>query len=149
MRRSDAAVVLFTLTPQAEGARKPLGLRRQKRTALFTTLVEHIAAISAGVPHADLIVASESSVDLPVGAHQLRQRGADFGDSLRLAVEDTFALGYQRVVVIGNDAPEISEAYLSSALEMLTAGSRTAVLGPASDGGYNLLGLTRPECAIF
>jgi hypothetical protein len=62
-----------------------------------------------------------------------------------LAVEDAFALGYERVVVIGNDAPEICKSYLQTAFERLDGrGSRAAVLGPARDGGYALLGLTQP-----
>jgi hypothetical protein len=73
----------------------------------------------------------------------LPQRGTNFGESLRLAVEDAFSMGYERVVVIGNDAPEISRSYLLKAFRRLEeGGKRAAVLGPARDGGYTLIGLT-------
>jgi hypothetical protein len=62
-----------------------------------------------------------------------------------LALEDAFSRGYENVVVIGNDAPEISRSYLETAFERLeSTGSQAAVLGPAHDGGYALLGLNRP-----
>jgi glycosyltransferase A (GT-A) superfamily protein (DUF2064 family) len=64
---------------------------------------------------------------------------------LRLAVEDVFSMGYERVVVIGNDAPDISRSYLLEAFRQLEdGGGRAAVLGPARDGGYALIGLSRP-----
>ncbi len=78
------------------------------------------------------------------------QRGSGFGESLRLALEDAFSSGYQNVVVIGNDAPEISRSYLEAAFASLeSTGPQAAVMGPASDGGYALLGLNRPCPAAF
>ena len=150
MRRSSSSVVLFTLTPEAEAVRKPLGLHgSQRATALFATLIEHVQTVCTGLSGADLLVASEAPVDLPPGAQWLRQRGRDFGESLRLAVEEAFARGYRRVVVIGNDAPEISQDYVKTALDELSRGERKAVVGPATDGGYNLIGLTEPCIAAF
>jgi hypothetical protein len=86
---------------------------------------------------------SESSRHLP-------QRGTSFGESLRLALEDAFSGGYENVVVIGNDAPEISRSYLEAAFQRLeSTGAQAAVLGPAHDGGYALLGLNRPCSEAF
>ncbi|HEX9724150.1 MAG TPA: DUF2064 domain-containing protein [Vicinamibacteria bacterium] len=150
MRRWSSAVVLFTLTPEAEGARKNLGLAGSGRAAaLFAALIEHVETVCAGLTDADLLVASRSRVELPAGARWLHQRGRNFGESLRLAVEEAFALGYRRVVVLGNDAPEISRDYLETALDELSGNERQAVVGPATDGGYNLLGLTEPCSAAF
>ena len=154
MKRSESAIILFTLSPEAEGLRKPLGLETPPRAAtLFATLIDHVASVCVGLPGADLLVATDSETALPKGARSLPQRGRDFGESLRLAFEDAFRLGYRRVVVIGNDAPEISRPYLSEALDELEPGDKPggkkAVLGPAVDGGYNLLGLTAPCAAAF
>lgn len=151
MARLDAALVLFTLTPEAEGMRKPLGLGRAPAArALFASLIDHVASLSAGLADTDLLVATEAPARVPPGAFELRQRGGDFGESLRFAIEDAFALGYRRVAVIGNDAPDITTEYLRSAFAKLASdGKAHAVLGPALDGGYNLLGLTSPCPAAF
>jgi rSAM/selenodomain-associated transferase 1 len=57
---------------------------------------------------------------------------------LRAAAE-----GAGRVVVIGSDLPQLEGDDLAAAFEALHR--RPAVLGPADDGGYWLLGLRRPD----
>lgn len=52
------------------------------------------------------------------------------------------------VLLIGSDCPVLSVAYLDKALSRLEMGS-DAVLGPAMDGGYVLLGLKRAEASLF
>lgn len=49
--------------------------------------------------------------------------------------------------LIGTDCPELSVALLDSAFDALQASD--LVLGPASDGGYYLIGLRRPVPALF
>lgn len=140
----DAALVLFTLPPRAECARKGL------HAGVVESLLEALHSVATSLSGVDLLVASpETPRHRSLGVHDLRQRGQGFGESLRLAVEDAFALGYHRVVVIGNDAPEISKTYLEEAFASLDSSEPAAVLGPAADGGYNLLGLNAPCRAAF
>jgi glycosyltransferase A (GT-A) superfamily protein (DUF2064 family) len=139
MPTTDSALILFTLAPRAERARKGLG------AGVIESLLEAVRAVAASLDGVDLFVASpEGELDATGRLHHLRQRGRDFGESLRFAVEDVFASGYRRVVVIGNDAPEISKGYLQEAFASLASPKLAAVLGPAEDGGYNLLGLNAP-----
>ncbi len=142
---SESALILFTLSPEAEGRRKPLGLGRPERAAdVFAVLFEHLENVCSGLHDVDLLIATPKPFR-DSRRHYLPQRGRSFGDSLRLAVDDAFSLGYRRVVVIGNDSPEISRRYLEDAFDALaSSGPRAAVLGPAKDGGYALLGLTTP-----
>lgn len=146
-------MILFTLTPQAESTRKPLACHKASPSGneaeLFAKLIEHAQGVCVRLPDADLLVATESPIQLRAGADELRQRGTSFGESLRMAVEDAFELGYRRVVVIGNDAPEITASYLARALLALSHDGTHAVIGAAADGGYNLLGLTRACAEAF
>ncbi|MGH9336263.1 MAG: TIGR04282 family arsenosugar biosynthesis glycosyltransferase, partial [Vicinamibacteria bacterium] len=144
MSNRQGALVLFTLSPRADGKRKSLA------PEVVAALISRVQSVSSAVEGVDLLVATPSQAPKGVspGRH-LRQRGRDFGESLRLAVEDAFDLGYRPVVVVGNDAPEISASYLTRAFEALASGVTKAVLGPASDGGYNLLGLSRPCAGVF
>jgi glycosyltransferase A (GT-A) superfamily protein (DUF2064 family) len=50
-------------------------------------------------------------------------------------------------VLVGTDSPLLDAGYLEQALEALEA--RDAVLGPAEDGGYVLLGLRRAAPELF
>lgn len=53
----------------------------------------------------------------------------------------------RRVVLIGSDLPQLERADLASAFAALD--HREAVLGPACDGGYWLIGLRRPDPALM
>lgn len=75
------------------------------------------------------------------------QQGADLGARMRHAFEQAFAAGAERVVIIGSDCPELTGELLQQAFEALQA--HDAVLGPATDGGYYLLGLRRPAPGLF
>lgn len=52
------------------------------------------------------------------------------------------------LVVVGTDIPLLSGRQLRDAFAVLTSGS-DVVLGPACDGGYYLIGMTRPESSLF
>ncbi len=52
------------------------------------------------------------------------------------------------VVLIGSDCPEITTDILNQSYQHLSNG-KDAVLGPASDGGYYLIGLKKPNSSIF
>jgi rSAM/selenodomain-associated transferase 2/rSAM/selenodomain-associated transferase 1 len=53
-------------------------------------------------------------------------------------------------VIIGTDCPELSPGILHAAFEALKpGGAHDLVLGPATDGGYYLIGLRRPIPALF
>jgi hypothetical protein len=58
-----------------------------------------------------------------------------------------FADGAERVVIVGSDLPDLSAALLRRAFHALD--DHPAVLGPARDGGYYLLGLTGMIGGLF
>ena len=51
-------------------------------------------------------------------------------------------------MLIGSDLPTLPSSHLSAAFEALEAGA-DLVLGPADDGGYYLIGMSRPTPAVF
>jgi hypothetical protein len=74
------------------------------------------------------------------------QRGADLGERMGAAM--TAALGSaERVVLIGTDCPSLNGAYLERALGALD--TVPVVLGPAADGGYVLLGVSREAASAL
>ncbi|MDQ6934502.1 MAG: DUF2064 domain-containing protein [Actinomycetota bacterium] len=71
------------------------------------------------------------------------QRGMGLGARLRHAHEDAARLSGGPVVQVGMDTPHLDAAVLGHAGEFLGT-ERTAVLGPAYDGGWWLLGVSDP-----
>lgn len=79
----------------------------------------------------------------------LEQRGANVGQCMAAAFEDALrgGNGDARCVLIGTDCPAQTVEDLAQAAEALR--SHDAVLQPAEDGGYVLVGLTRPQWQLF
>lgn len=75
------------------------------------------------------------------------QVGNDLGARLAFAFDQAFARGFQRVVVVGGDCPELTSDILSRAFDRLR--HEEMVLGPAADGGYYLMGLRRAVPQLF
>jgi len=60
---------------------------------------------------------------------------------------DAMLAGARAVVIIGTDCPAITARIVSDAFDALR--DHDLVLGPATDGGYYLIGLRRPEPELF
>jgi hypothetical protein len=75
------------------------------------------------------------------------QGPGDLGERLARAAREAFDAGTRRWVVVGTDAPEITAADLAWAFSGLVASE--GVVGPAEDGGYWLLGLSRFVPELF
>jgi len=73
--------------------------------------------------------------------HYWPQRHGDLGQRLAHACDRAFESA-DRVVAIGTDAPAVDAATISRSLSALA--SAAVGLGPATDGGYYLLGLRAP-----
>jgi rSAM/selenodomain-associated transferase 1 len=69
------------------------------------------------------------------------QGGGNLGCRMQRQLQRGFAAGCERVVLIGSDLPGLESADLQQAFAQLQESS--LVLGPASDGGYWLIGLDR------
>ncbi len=77
----------------------------------------------------------------------LPQGPGDLGDRMLRAIAEAFAAGADRVIVVGTDCPDITSGLAEDAFERLATAD--LVLGPATDGGYYLIGLRRPIPALF
>ena len=79
----------------------------------------------------------------------LSQRGKDLGERMHHILVDLSLLGYREIVVLGSDIPSMPLSHVEQAFHMLSADGKDVVLGPASDGGYYLVGLKSPVEEIF
>lgn len=154
---TSAAILLFVRAPEAGRVKTRLAAEIGAEAALrvYRRLAEHAAAearalapgvaLRIHVTPADAIGAVRGW--LGGGAVYLPQSGDDLGARMRSAFEAAFAAGHERVVIIGSDLPDLSADALRRAFAAL--GSHRAVLGPARDGGYWLLGLREMVPGVF
>jgi len=68
------------------------------------------------------------------------QAQGDLGERMERAFQQAFEDGFERAVLIGSDIPDISPYTMKEALRALKAND--AVIGPAKDGGYYLIGFS-------
>lgn len=77
----------------------------------------------------------------------LTQTGETLGERMASAMRQTLDTGATRVVLIGTDIPTLPGTIIRDAFRLLRRAD--VVLGPACDGGYYLVGVSRRVPPIF
>ncbi|MFY9955478.1 TIGR04282 family arsenosugar biosynthesis glycosyltransferase [Bradyrhizobium sp.] len=85
---------------------------------------------------------------LPAGFGLLLQVGDDLGHVL-IGAARAFLAEHDCVLLVNGDSPTLPARFLVQAMENLREAGDRMVLGPASDGGYYLIGLKRPHRHLF
>ena len=75
------------------------------------------------------------------------QRGDGLGRRMDNAFREAFDQGYEAAVLVGTDIPQLTAGTLEDAFAALV--DNDVVLGPTADGGYYLIGMTRPQPAAW
>jgi rSAM/selenodomain-associated transferase 1 len=83
----------------------------------------------------------------PNGVVVRSQQGPGLGERLGQAFDELLAGPEDRAVVVGADCPDLEPTIVREAFDLLE--SRDVVVGPASDGGYFLIGLRRAAPRLF
>ncbi len=118
-------------------------------------MAENIGTLTADAPVSGIVAympkGEEAAFEklLPADFHLLEQRGADLGERLLNAAADLFAAGFAHVCLINSDSPTLPRTLLMEAIGALRQPGERAVLGEATDGGYYLIGLQKPQPHLF
>jgi len=75
------------------------------------------------------------------------QEGTSLGDRMENAFISLFNKGYQRIVIIGTDIPDLNSKHILKAFDALR--NHDYVIGPSIDGGYYLLGMKSINHCLF
>ena len=95
----------------------------------------------------ELILYYSEQPDFNEGKYQI-QSGNNIGERMNHAITQEFsAEKFQHVCLIGSDCPDINTDLLDQAFESLK--DVDVVIGPASDGGYYLIGMKKPHPELF
>jgi rSAM/selenodomain-associated transferase 1 len=86
---------------------------------------------------------------LPLNFGLVCRRDATLGVVLLSATEHLLAQGHDCVLLVNADSPTLPPLLLAAALAALRAPGDRAVVGPATDGGYYLIGLKHPHARLF
>lgn len=75
------------------------------------------------------------------------QSGHDLGERMLCAFDAVFKKGYKKAVIIGSDCPALSSLLTKQAYSILE--HHDIAIGPATDGGYYLLGMKQLHEGLF
>jgi hypothetical protein len=155
--RPDSALIIFAKAPIPGQVKTRLcpPLSPDEAASLHGSIVLDMLERSRSLPSMDRFVACFPSPDHVFfkileerhGVRLLAQAGEDLGARMAGALDDVFARGYRRALVIGTDLPTLPGSVFGEAFRLLDA--HDLVLGPARDGGYYLIGLRKPAPELF
>lgn len=146
-------LIVFLRKPELGKAKTRLAatIGDEKALAVYSSLLTHTLECTQPL---DVIkqawsVGNGSVTELvgPFGFSVHEQLGDDLGQRMEHAFASGFGDGHGPVLIIGTDCPGMSSRLIKSALDALR--TYDAVLGPARDGGYYLLGLNAPLNDVF
>src|SRR5262249_35004546 len=85
----------------------------------------------------------------PSALRLVPQRGADLGDRLSNILAHLLDRGHAGAIAVESDSQTLPMAYVAEAATALSDATCDVALGPCEDGGYYLVGLRRPQPALF
>ncbi len=150
---SKNLILIFTRNPELGKCKTRLSKTIGDKNALiiYKKLLKHTEKIVRQV-FADKAVYYSVKVrkndlwdDVVYQKHQ--QNGEDLGVRMQNAFKNSFASGYQKVLIVGSDLYDLQPKHIIKAFKSLD--TNDVVLGPAEDGGYYLLGIKKLHANIF
>ena len=150
---SKKALIIFTRNPELGKVKTRLAKSVGDESALeiYKFLLKHTVAITKNLNVDKYVFYSENIHrddiwDSEIFRKKL-QTGTDLGEKMQNAFSELFEMGYEKVLIVGSDIFELDQSDIENAFEVLQ--TTETVIGPATDGGYYLLGMKELNAAIF
>ena len=149
------AVGVMARAPSSDGkTRLAPHLSPSRLTSLRAALLADALRVVEGLPDVTVFFTPDEAepeiAALCAGTiARIPQRGGDLGARMLAALQYLLeARQYDAALLVGSDIPLLSVDHLTEAADTLRANGG-AVLGPADDGGYYLIGMTQVHAGLF
>lgn len=146
-------LIIFCKNPELGKVKTRIAatLGDEKALAIYYKLINYTQQITTPLPF-DKVVYYSNHIDREDNWHndhfkKALQKGNDLGEKMSNAFSESFAKGFSSVCIVGTDCMEITGKIILDAFKILE--KKDAVLGPAKDGGYYLLGMNKPNPKVF
>jgi uncharacterized protein len=146
-------ILIFTRNPELGKVKTRLASTIGNKNALeiYELLLNHTNKIVKQIDVSKRVLYSEDINRNDIWDNSLYQKQEQFGQDLGARMKNAFANafddGYEKVVIIGTDLYDLETSDIKTAFDKLD--NYDAVIGPADDGGYYLLGLKFIPDGIF
>ncbi len=150
---SKKALIIFTRNPELGKVKTRLAKTVGDESALkiYNFLLKHTVEITENLNVDKYIFYSENihreDIWNPDIFRKKLQNGPDLGERMKNAFSEMFGMGYAKAIIIGSDMFDLNKNDLETAFDALE--TTPLVIGPATDGGYYLLGMKELNSEIF
>lgn len=150
---SKNAIIIFTRNPELGKCKTRLAKTIGDGAALdiYKYLLNHTAHITKSFIGDKYVFYSEKTNNEDLWENDIfkkkLQTGNDLGSRMEHAFLELFQLGYKKIVIVGSDLPDLNIKHIDEAFHKLE--EHEVIFGPAKDGGYYLLGLSKMQPCIF
>ncbi len=147
------ALIIFVRKPELGKVKTRLAADIGDENALkvYNDLLTHTCVITKGLPLDKYAFYSEKVTGEDLwnknGFYRKIQNGNNLGEKMENAFKVLFNESYEKLIIIGSDCFELDESLISKAFEQLD--NYDVVIGPAKDGGYYLLGMSKTYPFLF
>jgi len=150
---SKNALIIFVKNPELGKCKTRLAETIGDKFALeiYKYLLQHTAKVAKEIEADRFVFYSEHIQINDVWDSDIFrkkvQQGNDLGIKMENAFTEIFQMGYEKAVIIGSDLLDLTLEHIITAFTALN--TNNVVIGPAEDGGYYLIGLTKFYEFIF
>lgn len=146
-------LLIFTRNPELGKVKTRLaaGIGDDGALKIYKHLLQHTVEITQNLQVEKWVFYSEEIPEEDIWQDEVfsrkLQQGKDLGERMENAFRSGFDAGFSRIIIIGSDLFDLSEEDLKKAF--LALQDFDAVIGPATDGGYYLLGMKSLTSQVF
>jgi rSAM/selenodomain-associated transferase 1 len=153
LHTSKNALIIFTRNPELGKVKTRLAkvIGDDAALRIYKFLIDHTINITSGLDADKFVYYSENIIENDMWDNTMYrkrlQKGSDLGARMEHAFNELITEGYEQVIIIGSDLYDLQKTDLQKAFDALL--SNDFVVGPATDGGYYLLGMKTLNRSVF
>jgi len=154
MLNSENLLLIFTRNPEFGKVKSRLAADVGKQSALdiYKFLLSHTKKVTKNLKVDKQVWYSDKVTKNDIWDNEVYSKLTqlqidDLGKRMKYAFEKGFEAGYKNIIIIGSDLYDINEEDLRNAFKILR--NNEALIGPAEDGGFYLLGLSQMIPELF
>lgn len=153
LKPTEALLIIFTRNPEPGKVKTRLAKDVGDIAAfkIYNFLLEHTVSVTRNLAVSKEVYYSEAIAENDIWKSEIYakklQQGKGLGERMKNAFKEGFNIGYKNIIIIGSDLYDLQREDLEKAFELLK--EKNAVIGPATDGGYYLLGMNQLFPEVF
>ena len=153
LKPTEALLIIFTRNPEPGKVKTRLAKDVGDKAAfkIYNFLLEHTVSVTRNLAVGKEVYYSEEIAQNDIWETEIYskklQQGKGLGERMKNAFQEGFNNGYKNIIIIGSDLYDLQREDLEKAFQLLQ--EKDAVIGPATDGGYYLLGMNQLFPEVF